>query len=156
MGISIANYVYWCDNCGGSPGPGPAAFPLNIRNTSRTPPPSGCEAFEVTVNVYRGGALFATSVNTKLSGIIMNSTAPTINVLATDTVDVIVEALGPTTVACQGAYNGTSVILQVGTPLVSPIPTVSTTQSPATAPTYTFNPVQGVTDFINIDATPTP
>jgi len=157
MGIGIANYVYWCDNCGGSPGPGPATFPLNIRNTTSTPPPSGCEAFEVTVNVYRGGALFATSVNSKLSGIAMNSTAPTINVFTTDTVDVIVEALAPTTVSCQATYTGTSVILQVGTSAAGgSLPTVSTTQSPATAPTYTFNPVQGVTDFINIDATPTP
>lgn len=157
MGIGIANYVYWCTTCGGSPGPGPGptAFPLNIRNTSITPPPSGCEAFELTVNVYRGGALFATSVNTKLSGIVMNSTAPTINVLATDTVDVIVEALGPTTVACQGTHTGTSVVLQVGN-AVGSLPIVSTTQSPNTAPTYTFNPVQGVTDFININGTPTP
>lgn len=152
MGIGIANYVYWCDNCGSSPGPGPTTFPLNIRNTLNSPPPSGCEAFEVTVNVYRGGTLFATSVNTKLSGIAMNSTAPTINVFATDTVDVIVEALAPTTVSCQGTYAGTEVQLQVGN--ISSLPTVSTTVSPATAPTYTFNPVQNVTDVINIVANP--
>ena len=150
MGIGIANYVYWCDNCGSSPGP--TAFPLNIRNTLNSPPPSGCDAFEVTVNVYRGGTLFATSVNSKLSGIAMNSTVPTINVFATDTVDVIVEALAPTTVSCQATYAGTEVQLQVGN--ISSLPTVSTTVSPATAPTYTFNPVQNVTDIINIVANP--
>lgn len=154
MGIGIANYVYWCNTCGTAPAPGPTTFPLNIRNTTQDPPPSGCEAFEVTVNVYRGGSLFATSVNTKDSEIAMSSTAPTINVFATDTVDVIVEALAPTTLNCQNTYNGTSVDLMVGNAFGT-LPTVSTTQSPTTAPTYTFNPVENVTDFINIVGTPT-
>ena len=152
MGIGIANYVYWCNTCGTSPAPPPppTTFPLQVGVFNST----GCEAYEMTVKVYRAGALHTTLVATKLSGSLV-STQPTtiVQVYATDTVDVIVEALAPTTVVCQNQYTGSQI--QMATGVLGNVTVRSQTQSPTTAPTYTFNPVENVEDYIITTGIPT-
>ena len=150
MGIGIANYVYWCNTCGTSPAPTPTTFPLQVGVFNSI----GCEAYEMTVNVYRSGALFTTIIATKLSGSLV-STQPTtiVQVYATDTVDVIVEALAPTTVVCQNQYTGSRI--QMATGVIGNVAIRSSTNSPTTAPTYTFNPVENVEDYISTTGIPT-
>jgi len=149
--IGIGNFVDWC--CGGSVPPG-ADFLLAIRNTLSSPPPAGCEAFEMTVTRTRAGVDTVVCQVTKTSGVVANITNPNVQVRSTDVITVSVTANNPSTVACQQSYNSTEAIMQTGT-ISGTLTTRLQFTGGAVTQTYSFSPVQNTEDFINIYGIPT-
>ena len=149
--IGIGNYIDWC--CGGSIVPPGADFLLAIRNTLNSPPPAGCESFEMTVTRTRAGVDTVVCQVTKISAAAANITNPNVQVRSTDTITVSVTANNPTTVNCQLAYNSTEAIMQTGT-MSGTLTTRLQFTGGAVTQTYSFSPVQNSEDFINIYGIP--
>lgn len=136
---------------GGGGGGSATQYDLTHKYTGGT----NCSAYEVSLSLD-GGVTFS-NTSTKLSG---NNPIPvmgTAKVYDGDTIVVRVEALAPTTVACQQNFNGSEITVRVGNDPLDPFnnPLVMTVVSP-NVQDYTFTFLNGVRDSIHVNGAPVP
>ena len=114
---------------------------------------SNCGAYEVTLSINQGPF---TRISNKLSGTNPVPVSGSTTLTNGDQVSIKVEALAPTTVACQQNFLGNDVFLRVGNdPVVlANNPVVMVVSSPNTQ-IYTFTYQSGLRDFVHIDVVPT-
>lgn len=114
---------------------------------------TNCGAYEVTLSINQGPF---TRISNKLSGTNPVPVAGSGTLTNGDEVRVQIEALAPTTVACQQSWTGSEVTLRVGNDAAVPAnnPVVMTVVSP-NIQIYTFTYQSGVLDAVHVDVIPT-
>jgi len=137
--------------------PPPSTFTVTLGSSQPTNTPS-CTTFDLTVNVYdsQGGNLVATETATKISNNNPYISNPQITVSPGYYIECIVTSQAPGNVTCQQTWTGTDVFLETG-PAGGALTNRLIVHSEPNPPgpdyvtaTYSFFPVQGTEDEINI------
>ena len=140
-----------------TPQPPPSTFAVTLGSSQPTNTPS-CTTFDLTVNVYnsQGGNLVATETATKISNNNPFISAPQITVSPGYYIECVVTSQAPGNVTCQQTWTGTDVFLETGPAGGSLTNRLIVHSEPAppgpsiATATYSFFPVQGTEDEINI------
>ena len=137
--------------------PPPSSFIVTLGSSQPTNTPS-CTTFDLEVRVYdsQGGNLVATETATKISNNNPIVSNPQITVSPGYYIECIVTSQAPGNVTCQQTWTGTDVFLETGPTGGSLTNRLIVHSEPAppgpnyVQATYSFSPVQGTEDEINI------